>query len=168
MMLMASIIWVAEINKPFPNEIAARMALVACLFAFTVNPILGTAMANGFCGVMGTFWACFHMWVMNGIYPGGMKEGMSPTSGAAIFGWVNFLLFLWIFLFCKCGIGMKMFALANDIGFMLAFIDPKSTLVFSENFTFNYKGTAVNVLLATCIACFLAPIMNLIPYPMTF
>merc|ERR1719265_1517475 len=29
---------------------------------------------------MGTFWACLHMWVMNGIFPGGMKPGMSPTS----------------------------------------------------------------------------------------
>merc|ERR1719217_608697 len=32
------------------------------------------------------------MWVMNGIFPGGMKEGMSPTSATAIFGWANFLI----------------------------------------------------------------------------
>merc|ERR1719160_604217 len=33
------------------------------------------------------------MWVMNGIFPGGMKEGMSPTSATAIFGWANFTIF---------------------------------------------------------------------------
>merc|ERR1719217_1348016 len=117
---------------------------------------------------MGTFWACLHMWVMNGIFPGGMKEGMSPTSATAIFGWANFLIFTFLVLWCKCGIGTKMFALATDIGFMLAFLDPKSTMPFSENFSISHKGTAVNVLLATIIGCLAAPLMNLIPYPMSF
>merc|ERR1719262_257630 len=93
---------------------------------------------------------------------------MSSSSSAAVFGWVNFLVFLWLILWSKCGIGLKMFALPNDIGFMLAFIDPKSTLVFSENFTISSSGTAVNTLIATFIACVAAPLMNLIPYPMTF
>jgi len=167
MALIASIIWVPAIRKPFPNEIQARIPLVLCLFVFTVNPLMGQAVANGFAGILGTFWACFHMWVMNGIFPGGMKEGMSPTSAPAIFGWVNFLVFTFIILFVKCGMGMKMFALATDIGFMLAFIDPNSTVKFSENFTIQSDGTAVNTLLATCIACCIAPLMNLVPYPMS-
>merc|ERR1719301_246738 len=96
-----------------------------------------------------------------------MKEGMSPTSATAIFGWVNFLVFTFIILFVKCGLGMKMFALATDIGFMLAFLDPKSTLKFSENFTIQSDGVAVNTLLATCIACLIAPLMNLVPYTMS-
>merc|ERR1719262_1349411 len=165
MAVIASIVWVPAIRKPFPNQIQARIPLVICLFVFTVNPLLGSAVANGCAGVLGTFWACFHMWVMNGIFPGGMKEGMSPTSATAIFGWVNFLVFTFIFLFVKCGMGMRMFALSTDIGFMLAFLDPKSALKFSENFTISHKGTAVNTLLATCIACFIAPLLNLIPYP---
>merc|ERR1719217_1957170 len=102
---------------------------------------------------------------MNGIFPGGMKEGMSPTSACAIFGWANFLIFLFLVLICKCGLGTKMFAMATDIGFMLAFLDPKSTVPFSENFTISHKGTAVNTLLATAIACVIAPLLNLIPYP---
>merc|ERR1719456_258731 len=167
MAVIASIVWVPAIRKPFPNQIQARIPLVLCLFVFTVNPLLGTAISNGFVGIIGTFWACFHMWVMNGIFPGGMKEGMSPTSATAIFGWVNFLAFTFIFLFCKCGMGMKMFALATDIGFMLAFLDPKSTLKFSENFTIAADGTAVNTLLATMIACCIAPVLNLIPYIFT-
>merc|ERR1719160_2476661 len=165
MTLIATIIWIPAIRKPFNNDIQARIPLVLCLFVFTINPLMGTAVANGFAGILGTFWACLHMWVMNGIFPGGMKEGMSPTSATAIFGWVNFLVFTFIFLFVKCGMGMKMFALATDIGFMLAFLDPASTLKFSENFTIASDGVAVNTLLATCIACLIAPVLNLIPYP---
>merc|ERR1719191_1484391 len=165
MSVIASFVWVPALRKPFPNQIQARLPLVICLFVFTVNPLMGVAVANGCAGVIGTFWACLHMWVMNGIYPGGMKEGMSPTSGCAIFGWAHFLIFLFVFLFVKCGMGMKMFALATDIGFMLAFLDPKSAVPFSENFTISHKGTAVNTLLATAIACVIAPLLNLIPYP---
>merc|ERR1719191_1386061 len=88
---------------------------------------------------------------------------MKPMSVAR----ANMLIFLWLILWSKCGIGMKMFALSTDIGFMLAFIDPKSTLKFSENFTISSSGTAVNVMLATLIACLIAPLMNLLPYPMT-
>merc|ERR1719379_543927 len=165
MAVIAAIVWVPAIRKPFPNQIQARIPLVICLFVFTVNPLMGVAVANGVAGIIGTFWACFHMWVMNGIFPGGMKEGMSPTSATAIFGWVNFMVFTFIFLFVKCGMGMKMFAMATDIGFMLAFLDPASTVPFSENFTISHQGTAVNTLLATAIACFIAPLLNLIPYP---
>merc|ERR1719160_2382098 len=167
MCLLGAIVWVPAIRKPFPNQVQARIPLVICLFVFTINPLLGTAVQNCCCGIIGTFVACFHMWVMNGIFPGGMKEGMSPTSATAIFGWANFLIFTFIVLWCKCGIGTKMFALATDIGFMLAFLDPASTLPFSENFEVSHKGTAVNTLLATILGCAAAPLMNLIPYPMT-
>merc|ERR1740130_379473 len=166
-MLLAGIVWIPAIRKPFPNQIQARVPLMICLFVFTVNPLMGTAIQNALCGINGTFWACLHMWVMNGIFPGGMKEGMSPTSATAIFGWVNMLVFLWVVLWCNCGMGTKMFALATDIGFMLAFLDPKSTMPFSENFTISSKGTAVNTLLATILGCLAAPLLNLVPYPMT-
>merc|ERR1719421_2547972 len=167
MFLLACIVWVPAVRKPFPNQIQARIPLVICLFVFTINPLLGTAIQNCCCGIVGTFWACLHMWVMNGIFPGGMKEGMSPTSATAIFGWANFLIFTFLVLWCKCGIGTKMFALATDIGFMLAFLDPKSTMPFSENFTISHRGTAVNVLLATILGGLAAPLMNLLPYPMS-
>merc|ERR1719163_2698787 len=167
MAVIAAIVWVPAIRKPFPNQIQARIPLVICLFVFTVNPLMGVAVANGVAGIIGTFWACLHMWVMNGIFPGGMKEGMSPTSACAIFGWVNFLIFTFLVLVSKCGLGTKMFALATDIGFMLAFLDPKSTVPFSENFTISSEGTAVNTMIATFIACVAAPLMNLLPYPMT-
>merc|ERR1719162_780845 len=167
-MLLAGIVWIPAIRKPFPNQIQARVPLMICLFVFTVNPLMGTAIQNALCGINGTFWACLHMWVMNGIFPGGMKEGMSSTSSTAIFGWANFLLFTFVVLWCKCGLGTKMFALATDIGFMLAFLDPKSTMPFSENFEISSKGTAVNTLLATILGCLAAPLLNLLPYPLSF
>merc|ERR1719265_1408935 len=167
-MLLASIVWIPAIRKPFPNQVQARVPLMICLFVFTVNPLMGNAIQNALCGINGTFWACIHMWAMNGIFPGGMKEGMSPTSATAIFGWANFLGFTFIILWCKCGLGTKMFALATDIGFMLAFLDPASTMPFSENFTISHKGTAVNTLLATILGCLAAPLLNLLPYPMSF
>merc|ERR1719424_1911997 len=146
-MLLAGIVWIPAIRKPFPNQIQARVPLMICLFVFTVNPLMGQAIANAI---------------------GGMKAGMSPTSATAIFGWVNFLGFTFIVLWCKCGLGTKMFALATDIGFMLAFLDPESTMPFSENFTISSKGTAVNTLLATILGCLAAPLLNLLPYPMSF
>jgi len=168
MCLLAAIVWVPVIRKPFPNQIQARIPLVICLFVFTINPLMGIAIQNACCGILGTFWACLHMWVMNGIFPGGMKPGMSSTSACAIFGWVNMLVFMFLVLWSKCGIGTKMFALATDIGFMLAFLNPASTMPFSENFQISHRGTAVNVMIATIIGCAAAPLMNLIPYPMSF
>merc|ERR1719352_1860727 len=167
-MILAGLVWIPAMGKPFPTQIVGKVPLLICLFVFTVNPLMGTAIQNAIGGINGTFWACLHMWVMNGIMPGGMKEGMSSTSSTAIFGWANFLIFTFLVLFCKCGIGTKMFALATDIGFMLAFLDPASTLAFSENFTISSKGTAVNTMLATILGCLAAPLMNLIPYPMSF
>merc|ERR1719214_570905 len=166
MCLIAAIVWIPAVRQPFPNQIQARIPLVICLFVFTINPFMGQAVQNAIGGINGTFWACFHMWVMNGIFPGGMKEGMSPTSACAIFGWANLLIFTFLVLVSKCGLGTKMFALATDIGFMLAFLDPKSTMPFSENFQISHRGTAVNVMLATIIGCLAAPLMNLLPYPM--
>merc|ERR1719236_40186 len=79
MAVIAAIVWVPAIRKPFPNQIQARIPLVICLFVFTVNPLMGVAVANGVAGIIGTFWACFHMWVMNGIFPGG-HEGRYVTN----------------------------------------------------------------------------------------
>ena len=89
----------------------------------------------------------------NGVFPGGMAPGMSMASAAAIFGWVSFFFFTFIILWSKCGIGMKMFALSNAFGGMLAFMNPESTVKFSEGFTIDPKGTAFNTLIATWIAC---------------
>merc|ERR1719388_802336 len=38
MCLLACIVWIPAVRKPFPNQIQARIPLVICLFVFTINP----------------------------------------------------------------------------------------------------------------------------------
>merc|ERR1719160_100565 len=151
--ILASLVWFPPLHWITTADFKGKIPLVICLYFFTVSPILGTTIANAWAGAIGTFWAFLQMWIMNGIFPGGMAEGMGPGSATSIFGWVNFFLFLFIILWCKCSIGMKMFALANAIGFQLAFMDPASTAVFSMNFEINPRGVAFSTLIATWIAC---------------
>jgi len=159
MCLMAMFVWIPALGNLFSDM--PSMALVACLFVFTINPKLGTSLQLGCAGFLGTLWAILHVIFMNLVFPGGMKPEDSVTSWCSVFGWANFLIFLWLLLWCKCGIGMKMFALSYDIGFCLAFLNPNNPTVFTAT------GTALQTLIATLFACIAAPLMNLIPYPMS-
>jgi hypothetical protein len=160
MCLISMFVWIPSLASLIPN--LPSMALVACLFVFTINPKFGIAVQLGIAGFLGTLWAILHVWFMNFFYPGGLKAEDGVTSWCSLFGWVNFLVFLWLLLWCKCGIGMKMFALSYDIGFCLAFLNPANTTVFSGT------GPALSTLIATLVACLAAPLMNLLPYPMSF
>lgn len=160
---LASLIWFPPLHWLTTDDFKAKIPLVICLYYFTVTPILGNTICNAWAGAVGTFWAFIQMYIMNGIFPGGLAPGDSMFCAAALFGWANFFLFLFVILWCKCTIGMKMFALANAIGFMLAFMNPASTVKFSENFQIDPKGTAVNVLMATWLACAISPVVNLFP-----
>lgn len=158
MALMSMWVWIPALKNlvDLPS-----MSLTACLFVFTINPKMGTAIQNGFAGFLGTLWAILHVWFMNFFFPGGLKPEDSVTGWCSVFGWANFVIFLWLLLWCKCGIGMKMFALSYDIGFCLAFLNPNNPTVY------NGAGVGLSTLLATAIACMAAPLMNLLPYPMT-
>jgi hypothetical protein len=164
--LMACIVWVPAFGKPLPPDIPAYMPLAIVLFFFTITPLLGSTIRNGIVGVWGTFLACFHMWVMQGVYPGGMSHSHSTGQkhNIELFGWLNMLAFVWMILWSKCGLGVKMFALSYDVGFMLHFLNPDSTLPFSENFTISSRGTAVNCMIATFIAVSVAVMANLVPW----
>merc|ERR1719265_1195335 len=72
-----------------------------------------------------------------------------------------------IILWSKCTIGMKMFALANAFGGMLAFMNPESQVRFSEGFKIDPSGTAFSTLIATWIACAVSPLVNLFPSVLT-
>merc|ERR1719456_579603 len=106
------------------------------------------------------------MWVLRGFFPGGMKPGMRQTDPANIFGYVDLFVYIGLVLACNCGLGMKMFALATHVMFMLEFFNPKSTAQFSDGFGFNPQGTGVNRLAAIGLACLFAVVANLLPYPM--
>jgi hypothetical protein len=92
-MVLGSIVWVPFIRGIFPDTLAPYMGLACLLYLFTVNKVLGSTIGNALVGIFGTWIACTHMWVMQGIFPGGVQPGMSPTDKVAIFGWVNFVGF---------------------------------------------------------------------------
>jgi hypothetical protein len=164
---LSCLVWFPSLHWVTPADFQDKVPLVICLYFFTVNPILGTTIQNAFAGALGTLWAFLMIWFMNGVFPGGMAPGMSMASAPAIFGWVSFFFFTFIILWSKCGIGMKMFALANAIGGMLAFMNPDSTVRFSEGFKIDPRGTMFSTLIATLIACAISPVVNLFPSVLT-
>jgi len=163
--VVGSVVWVPMIRNVFPATLTGYMGLAALLYIFTVNKILGQTIANSMTGIFGTWIACTHMWVMQGIFPGGVSHTTPMT--VTLFGWANFLGFLWLLYWCKCGLGMKMFAVSYDIGFMMDFLNPDSVTPYSTHFKIKSSGVAVNCMIATCIACLLAVLTNLIPYVMS-
>jgi len=165
--LLGCLVWFPSLHWLTPADFRTKVPLVICLYFFTVSPILGTTIQNAFAGGVGTLWAFLMVWFMNGVFPGGMAEGMSMASSAAIFGWVSFFFFTFIILWSKCTIGMKMFALANAFGGMLAFMNPESQVRFSEGFKIDPSGTAFSTLIATWIACAVSPLVNLFPSVLT-
>merc|ERR1719331_2030793 len=166
-MLLGSTVWVPIVRKQFPPTLAPYMGLAALLYMFTVNRVLGSTIGNCLVGLFGTWIACTHMWVMQGIFPGGVGPGDSPTSTVAIFGWANFIGFQTLLLTSQCGMGMKMFANSYNVGFMMDFLNPNSAATYSTNFKIKTSGIAVNCMMATCIACLLAICNNLIPWVQT-
>jgi hypothetical protein len=64
--------------------------------------------------------------------------------------------------------GLRMFAMGHNTGYMLAFLNPADQSVFSKNFKINPNGIAVNCLKVTCIACSLTMLANLLPFPFGF
>jgi hypothetical protein len=166
--LIATVAWVPFVRKVFPDSLEGYMGLATLLYFFTISGILGATVCNALVGTLGTFLACFHMWVMQGIYPGGVTPENGSTDTVVIFGWVSMIGFMFLILCAKTSIGLKMFALSYDVGFMLDFLNPNSGATYSEKFTINWSsGIAVNCVLATLIAVVLAVLTNLIPWPQT-
>lgn len=167
--VLASIIWVPMIRDlpMFTKDFEARLPLTVLLYMFTINPILGQCISNSLVALLGTLYACFHIWVMMGIFPGGVSEGDSPTSAVSIFGHLNFLIFTWLFLWTNCGGVIKVWFLSYDIWFMLCFVNPKDASTWSTGFGINFAGTAMNCVFATIIAIIFSLLMNLVPYMMT-
>merc|ERR1719424_1942249 len=42
-MILAGLVWIPAMGKPFPAQIVGKVPLLICLFVFTVNPLMGTA-----------------------------------------------------------------------------------------------------------------------------
>jgi len=164
-MVLATTVWVPMVRKLFPATLGGYMGLATLLYLFTVQKVFGATIQSGIGKIWATFLACLHMWVLQGFFPG----GVSHTTPAYItyVGWANFLGFLWLVYWAKCGLGTKMCAVAYDIGFMTDFLNPDSVATYSTNFKFKASGIAVNCMIATSLAALAAIFPNLLPYPMT-
>jgi len=163
--VLGSVVWVPMIRGLFPPAIGSKMGMAALLFIFCVKRIWGQTIQSGIGMLWSTWLACLHMWVLQGIFPGGVKH--DTPMYVMIFGWANFMGFLWLVYWSKCNLGTKMCAVAYDIGFMTDFLNPDSTAVYSTHFKIKSSGIAVNCMLATAIAVFLAICCNILPYPST-
>lgn len=167
--LIAAFVWTAPMNvwmkENLSSSLVGYLPLTCLLYVFTLYPPFGTTVKNCYLGFVGTFWACFGIWFMNGLFPGGMKPGMSATSPVAIAGWVYAIGMVALMLICKANLVLKIYCLSFHVWFALEFLNPESKTPFSENFKLKLGGTAVNCMLATIIACSFAACAFLLPYP---
>merc|ERR1719310_2641254 len=144
------------------------MPLATCVFIFTINPMFGAVVANAHAGIIGTFIACFNIFMMRGFFPDGVTAQSANSSPENIVGWLDYLLFNLYFLMTDSRMGTRMFAMACYIGFMLAFLNPLDQSVYSKNFKINPNGIAVSSFIGIAMGSIAAIIAMCIPYPWGF
>merc|ERR1719265_1840090 len=167
-MLLATIVWVPAVREAGFERFAPYIPLATCVFIFTLNPLFGQVVNNAHAGIIGTFLACFNIFMMRGFFPDGVTTETSGASTVHIVGWLNYLIFNLLFLVTECRMGTRMFAMACHTGFMLAFLNPLDTSVYSKNFKINPNGIAVSSFIGISMGSIAAIIAMCIPYPWGF
>merc|ERR1719310_2255635 len=89
-------------------------------------------------------------------------------STVSLVAWIDLALFNLVCLGCNFGMGFRMFAMANNTGFILMFLNPADQTPFSKNFKINPNGTAVSSFLGVALGSVLAIVAMLVPYPWRF
>merc|ERR1719399_2246917 len=131
--LMATLVWVPATGdigdfrrfKPF-------MALAICIFIFTINPIFGQVTLNACAGIEGTFVACLNIFILRGFFAEGVEPGQGHFSTPSIVAWVNLAVFNLLMLMLNVRMAFRMFAMANNTGFILMFLNPADQTPFSN------------------------------------
>jgi len=166
--VLACVVWMPE-TKPYVDQSLVKYIPVSVLMIFfSMSPVFGGIVGNATAALLGTFFAVFNIFMMRGFFSDGRVPGDSHFSPASIAGWLNVMIFNFIFVGGDFRPGVKLFAMANNTGFMLAFLNPADQTVFSKNFKINPNGTAVNCLKITAVGCFLTMLANLLPVPYGF
>merc|ERR1719229_62558 len=107
--------------------------------------------------------------MLRGFFPDGVLRAEGLTSPAAVVGWLDVMIFNFIFIAGDFRPGTKFFAMGNNTGFMLAFLNPDDAGAnWSKNFKINPNGTAVSCIKVTIIASILTCCANLLPVPFKF
>merc|ERR1719335_1479546 len=99
-MMLASIVWVPGMKEIGLTRFAAYMPLAVCVFVFTLNPLFGQVVNNASAGIYGTFIACFNIFMLRGFFPDGVTPEAGATSAVSIVGWLDYLIFVLLFLAC--------------------------------------------------------------------
>jgi hypothetical protein len=163
--ILASAIWIPE-TKPYIDQGFAKfIPLSVLMIFFTMQPVFGSIIGSATAAITGTFFACLNIFILRGFFPDGVTPGAGHFSPASIVGWLDLAIFNMVLLTTDVRMGLRMFAMGHNTGYMLAFLNPADQSVFSKNFKINPDGIAVNCLKVTFMACSLTCLANLLPTP---
>jgi hypothetical protein len=166
--ILASAIWIPELKPYVPEGFAPYIPLSVLMIFFTMNPVFGGIVGNATAAIEGTFFAVLNIFILRGFFPDGVTPEDGFLSAASIVGWIDLMIYNFVFVSMDLRPGVKFFAMGHSTGYMLAFLNPADQSVFSKNFRINPHGTAVTCLKVTVIACFLTMCANLLPVPFRF
>jgi hypothetical protein len=166
--VLASAIWIPATATYVDEGFLRYIPFAILMMIFTMNWVFGNIVGASTAAIIGTFWPVLNIFLLRGFFPDGVTPGMSFWSLPSIVGWLDIMAFNFIFLTTDLRMGVRMFAMGQNTGFMLCFLNPADQTVFSKNFVINQNGTAVMCLKMTIIACFLTMAANLLPTPFKF
>jgi hypothetical protein len=134
------------------------------LFCFTLYKTVGETVNFAFEGILGTLFAVLNIWVMNGIFP----EGYQHDSADSVFyvAVADCILYILFIVGADLDAGCKMFALNWHCYFIMDFLNPNVSGVYSSNWRIDIKGPAVSGLVQSCIGVGVAVLVTLLPFPL--
>jgi hypothetical protein len=167
--LLATIIWVPSMGAYVDQSWAQYIPLSVMMIFFTINPVFGSIIGNATAAISGTFFAVANIFILRGFFPDGVTREGGLSSPSNVIGWMDVMIFNFVFLATDLRMGVKMFAMGHNTSYMLTFLNPDDTSAnWSKNFKINPNGTAVTCLKVTVTACCLTTLANLLPWPFGF
>mmetsp|Transcript_20656 Transcript_20656/g.39213 ORF Transcript_20656/g.39213 Transcript_20656/m.39213 type:complete len:875 (+) Transcript_20656:71-2695(+) len=147
------------------GKYADYMPSAICILIYTIDLNFGTVLKNALAIIIGVFWATLNIVVLRGFFPDGVEPGMGTFAKERVAGWVNLTGFNLIFLVVDVQNKTRIFAIAQNMFAILAFLNPDNTIVFSKNFHLDSTGNAVRSFIGFSVGAVFAILMMLIPYP---
>jgi hypothetical protein len=167
--MLASCIWIPGLDQVVPKVYAQYIPLSVMMIFFTINPVFGGIVGAATAAITGTFFAVANIFILRGFFPDGSTRDQGLANPAAVVGWIDVMIFNFIFIASDVRPGLKLFAMGHNTGYMLAFLNPDDMSAnWSKNFKINPNGTAVSCLKVTIAACCLTAAANLLPFPFMF
>jgi len=167
--ILASVIWIPGLDEIVPKVYAQYIPLSVMMIFFTINPVFGGIVGGATAAIVGTFFAVLNIFVLRGFFPDGSQREEGLANPAAVIGWLDVMIFNFIFIASDVRPGVKLFAMGHNTGYMLAFLNPDDKGAnWSKNFKINPNGTAVSCLKVTIAACAMTMMANLLPVPFKF